>query len=308
MLPRRRAPFWFELTVAVALALGVRALEAWLQPAGRGAGDDPPVYLAFWQIIATIASTIWKGLEVAGRVTLEVLKWSVLQLWQFARVAYDAVREVGKGLVLAARRSWDFFQSTYEHVLKPAWQHFWKWFERSKQWLEDIFRPVFKWLNFARKHLLNFYTKYVRPILDVLGIAQKVLGVLERIGFEWAGKLDQQLAELQRRIDLPFRFALAKINEVVNLLNRIVTLDGLIQRVALVRSIERDIREVRRAFVNWGSSPLTAEEWRDLKRRGAPRSDAEITRDFSDLVGRGSGPRAALAEELAETWRARLAA
>lgn len=308
MLPRRSAPLWFEFTVAVALALTVRALDS-LVLGQRVSGDgDAPLLLAFWNIVVMVAGAIWKGLEVAGRITLEALKWSVLQLWSFARLAYNGMLAVGKEVLRAARKAWDFLQATYQHVVKPLWDNFWKWFQRAKQWLESVFAPVFNFLQFIRQWILDFYAKWVRPILDVLGIAQRVLRVLEALGLEWARKLDAQLAELQRRIDQPFQIALAKINEIVNIVNRIVTLDGLIQRVALVRSIERDIREVRRAFHNWASKPMTEDDWTELNTIAAPKTDRQLADELTDLMVRNAGPRAALASELAASIRTRLGA
>lgn len=308
MLPRRRAPFWFELVVAVALALLVRAIDAGLGPQVSRGDDVAPPLFAFWALIATIAGAIWKGLEVAGRVTLEVLKWSVLQLWAFARNTYSALIGVGKDLFRAARRAWDFLQATYEHVIKPAWDHFWTWFQRARAWLEDVFAPVFRFLQFLRTWVLDFYAKYVRPILDALGIAQKVLRVLQAFGLEWAGKLDAQLAELQRRIDAPFRAVIAKINEIVAIVDRIVTGNGLFQRVALIRSIERDIREVRRAFHNWASNPLTESDWRELREAVAIKTDAQLRDELTELMRRDAGPLAARAAEGAVAWRVRLGA
>ena len=308
MLPRRRCPLWFELAVAVTLALVLRELGP--SPGGGVAGGDgdPSPLLAFWPLVMLVASAIWKGLEVAGKITLEVLKWSVLQLWAFAKTTYSALLGVGKDLVRGARRAWEFFEATYEHVLKPAWQHFWTWFDRARRWLEDVLRPVFRWLEFTRKWILGFYTKYVRPILDAIGIAQKVLRVLETLGLDWAKKLDAQLDELQRRIDAPFRLVLGKINAITNLVNRIVTLDGLFQRVALIRSIERDMREVRRAFHNWASNPMTEDDWRKLRTLTHGKTDEQMLAELNDLMLRDAGPRAALVREFVSDLEVRLGA
>lgn len=299
MLPRRRHPFWFEVVVAAALAVSLRQLAPWTDPPGPPGGDTSPPLLAFWPLVALVASAIWKGLEVAGRITLEVLRWSVLQLWSFARNTYNAAIGVGKALVTAARRTWDFFEATYEYVLKPAWQYFWRWFDRARRWLEDVLRPVFRFLRYIRQWVLDFYAKYVRPILDVLAIAQKVLRVLQTLGFDWARKLDQQLAELQRRIDAPFRFALEKINQVINLVNRVVTADGLIQRVALVRSIERDIRQVSRAFVNWRSRPVTDEELQRLRELARAKTYEQVTENATALLRDDAGPYKPFVDEMA---------
>ena len=212
---RRACPWWFELAIVVAIA----ALARELAPPRGELGEAPPA-LAFWFVVGLIANAIWKGLEVAGRVTLEVLKWSVLQLWTFAKQTYNGLLNVGKDLIKGARRAWDFFESTYEHVLKPAWSKFYEWYRRARQWLEDVFGPVFKFLQALRSEILKFYDKWVRPILDSIDIARRTLRVFAGFGWEWALRLDGWLAKLQERIDWPFRFIIAKINEVITIVNR----------------------------------------------------------------------------------------
>jgi hypothetical protein len=293
-----RAPLWFQLAVAVALALAIRAMDAWLAPSGAGGDGGPGVQLAFWPLVALVASAIWKGLEIAGKVTLAALKWSVLQLWAFARQIYSAAIGVGKELVKGLRRAWDFLEDTYNRVIKPAWQHFWKWFERARKWLEDVLRPVFKWLERVRKWITDFYAKYVRPILDTIDAARRVLRVLSSLGLDWAKRLDGWLAELQRRIDAPFQFLVGKINEIINLVNRIVTADGLFQRIALIRSLERDLRYVNALWWSSQSTPLSAAE---IDRRLTPLKPvtAEQTAvELEALIFQQVGRHAGLAEEL----------
>ena len=318
--PRRTCPRWFELAIMVAIAAGVRASSA---PGGE-LGELAPPALAFWFVVGLIANAVWKGLEVAGRVTLEILKWSVLQLWTFARNTYNGVLAVGKDLIKGARRAWDFFESTYEHILKPAWSKFYEWYRRARQWLEDVFGPIFKFLQALRSELLKLYDKWVRPILDSIDIARRTLRVFAGFGWEWAARLDGWLARLQERIDLPFRFMIAKINEVITIVNRVVTLDGLLQRLALVRSIERDIRLVTRAFANWRSKPLSEDEFTKATiaalmaagyseadarfeaarmYRAPIKSEAQIWQEFIAVVEPGGAQRNPQAAEIAAQWR-----
>lgn len=302
-LRRSRAPLWFECLVALALALALRALGAALAPGGAAPDLAPPPAFAFWALIGMLAQAIWKGIEVAGRVTLEVLKWSVVQLWAFAKKTFDVVSGVGKDLFRAARRAWDFLEATYKHVIKPAWEKFWQWYDRARAWLEKVVKPVFKFLRALRTELLKYYTKWVRPILDSIDIARRVLGIFKALGFDWARSLDGVLADLQRRIDAPFRALLAQINQVINWVNRIATLDGLLQRVALVRSIERDIRQVSRAIANWRSKPVTEAQWARIQKLST-RTDEEIWLEFTNTVEPGPHTRDPHTVEIAAQWRA----
>lgn len=299
---RARCPWWFELAIAVAVAVAVRALDSVSLASGAPADQAPPIGLAFWALISLVAGAIWKGLEVAGRITLEVLKWSVLQLWSFARMVYNGSIALGKEVVRGLRKGWDFLQATYENVLRPAWEKLWKWYDRARKWLDDVVGPIYRFLVRVREEFLKYYDRWVRPILDSIDIARRWLRVFQGFGWDWARRLDDQFARIQERIDGPIRLVLSKINETINVVNRIATVNGLLQRVALVRSIERDIRQVQRAFANWRSDPVTPEAYAEHRERHG-RTEADIWREFVDTVEPGGAARDPQASEIAANWR-----
>jgi hypothetical protein len=307
-MSRRPAPVWFQVLVVAAVALAFRVLDDAPRLAAGGGDELSPPALAFWPIILTVASIIWKGVQIAGQVTLAALQWSVVTLWTFARSIYNGALAIGKGVVWGFQKSWDFMRATFENVLKPAWEKFWHWFERAKKWLEDTFGPALRFLDSVRKWISDFYDDYIRPVLDSIGIARRVLRILQSLGADWAKALDAKLSELERRIDQPFRLVLREINRIIGIIDRIVTLDGLIQRVALIRSIERDVRQVRRAIVNWGSLPLTDEDFAELRELARGKPERQRIDEFNALVARGEGPRAALVSELVASLRNQLSA
>jgi hypothetical protein len=87
----------------------------------------------------------------------------------------------------------------------------------------------------------------------------------------------------------------------------VVTLDGLIQRVALLRSIERDIRAVSAGFANWRDRPLTDSDWQRIKGAAAERTEKQVQEDFIAAVGSSSGRHRAQISELAQQWETRIA-
>jgi hypothetical protein len=156
----------------------------------------------------------------------------------------------GNALLKGLRAAWQFFELSYEKVIKPAFTKFWRWFDKFRKWLDDTFGPTLAWLRRLREHLLRFWATWVRPWLDFIDVTRRVLRVLSSLGLKWARELDKRLGELEEKIERPFRLLIAKVNEVINLVNRVITLDGLLTRLALIRSLERDYKYAWRAAVN----------------------------------------------------------
>jgi hypothetical protein len=251
MRPRSSSPpLWFNLVVVVVLALALRACMHIVPALAADARHGAPPSVAFWFFLVRIVEAIWKGVQVAGRVTLEILEWSVKALWAFAQTTANGLKGLGLLVGRGLKGVWDFFEATYENVIKPAWLKFWRWFDKFRRWLDQTFGPVLAWLRQLRDSLLAFWKTWIRPWLDLIDVTRKGLRVLSSMGIGWARRLDAYLADLESRIEKPFLFVLSKLNEVINVVNRIVTLDGLLQRVALIRSLERDYLYAWRAAVN----------------------------------------------------------
>lgn len=298
---RSSPPLWFSLCVVVALALALRALGvADLAHAGAVSHEAAPQVAIFGLIIAVV-SAIWKGLEVAGRVTLAALGYSVKLLWLFASKTANALIDVGHGVLVGLQKAWKFFELTYEKVLKPAWSKFWRWFDKTRAWLDRTFGPTLRWLRRLRDNLLKFWKTWVRPWLDLIDVTRRVLRVLSSLGLKWAAALDKRLGELEARIERPFRLLLAKVNEVINLVNRVVTLDGLLQRVALIRSLERDMRYAWRAAVNWRVQPVDAAGVDAARQQMSKRTLDSVRHDIAASIVDGSGPYESWATEIAAT-------
>jgi len=245
---RSPPPLGFSCCVAVALAVVVR-LVLHVSPALTATdGHAPPVLFAFWSFIIPIITWVWNAIQGAGTLTLEVLAWAVKVLQAGAATLANAVKDGANALRLGFVKAWDFLGSLYDEVLKPAWQKFWNWFDRLRRWLNDTFGPVLQWLRDLRATLLDFWKTYIRPWLDLIDVTRKLLRTLASLGLTWARALDQRLGAIEDAIEAPFRFVLGKLNEIINIVNNVITLDGLIQRVALMRSLARDYEYAWRAI------------------------------------------------------------
>lgn len=294
---RRPMPTWFVILVALVYGLLLR-LEPALAP-----GGDPHVRYAWFAWLILAAQAIWTGVQIAAKVTLTILAYAVQALWATVQLFYNTAREIGQAAIHGFQTTWKFLRTTFDTILWPGWVKFWTWIDRARIWLDAFFRPAFEFLRFVRDEILGFYDKWVRPIMDTIGIARKVLDVLYSLGLDWAKKLDQELARIEDKINEPFLFALRQINLVIGVLDRIVTADGLFQRLALVRSLERDVRYVSRAFVNWRSHPVDASMIGDIKAHVNQRTFRDVTRDTEEALLTGGGRYGPIVSEAVAQWR-----
>jgi|SRR5918996_2612603 hypothetical protein len=297
MRERRPAPLWVVVVVAAALALLVRAIDGALLSGPTCSVHDAPPALAFWGFVVAVAQAIWTGIQVAGQAVLTALAWSVQALWSFAIMVHNGLKAAGRVLLTGAKKTLGLFKALYRDVLKPAWQKFWKFVDQVKDWLDKKFKPIFDLLMKWRKRILDFYGKWIRPILDVIGITRKVLRVLQTFGIDWARALDKKLAELERRIDEPFRRIIGEINRIIGIVNRIVTADGLFQRLALLRSVERDMAYISRSFWRLQSRQPTDEEKQRNRPTEEPKTPEEHAAELVRAIETGDAQLAVRADE-----------
>jgi hypothetical protein len=296
-------PLWFLCLVAVALGVLVRVCLPEHSVATATGPEHGAPRVAFLQFLILIGSLIWKGLEVAGRVTLQVLHWMVIALHATVAALANGLKALGSGLLKGLKRTWDFTRRLYDDVLKPAWKKFWGWFDKFRKWLDHTFGPILKWLKHVRDAYLCFYKTWIKPWLDLIDITRKTLRVLAALHVSWARAVEARLARLEELIEKPFRLVLAKINEIINLVNRVATLDGLLQRVALIRSLERDYIFAWRAATNPWHRLFSGDEESEIKRQQAGTPHETIIANAKAYMRDKSGPDAPLINEMTIIWR-----
>lgn len=293
---RTPPPLWFAavLTAAwygVCHTLELHALEA------------PHVQTAFFGFLIWLGEIIWNGLEAAGHVTLAIVAASVQQLWSFARSVFNTAVDLGRVAAAGFKDAWGFVQKLYDDILKPAWLKFWALVDRVRGALERALKPVIQFLQSVRRELLTLYNNWIRPVLDTIDAFRKVLRVLETLHLDFARKLDAELGRLENLIDTPFRYVLGKLNEIINLVNRVVDGNGLFQRLALIRSIERDVVFVHREFLNAWHHPLGDDERANAQAAAQGKTVDDAARDVRQYLETGGGAVAPVVDEQIEQWR-----
>lgn len=270
-------PLWFAIAVALAVACVWRALGA---PVTTPGAPAPPA-LAFWGFVIGLLGLLWDGAQAAYEAIIIALQWSIKALWAFAIETYNAFIAFGKIIRSGIQDLWHALPKLYDDVLKPAWDKFWKLFDKLKTWLNDTFGPVFRFLYKVRDEILCFYKHWVRPVLDVIEGVRSILRVLEALHLKFAQALDDWLGQLEHYLNYPFQKVLEALNGVINLVNRIVTIDGLLQRVVLVRSVQRDVGNIARVFANARKRDLTELEVAQQGRFGAVMTQADLNTNIT---------------------------
>lgn len=189
------------------------------------------------------------------------------------------------------------------NVLLPLFQWLSARIRWLRAWLKRIFGPLLKVLWRLRKELLEFYTKYIRPILDVIEVLRFITSTLGRLGVKWAAALDARLAQIESAITVNFQKILSTVNRVTSTLNSIVTLELLFQRVPFLASLRRDLPQWAEMFWRAQVRPLTAAQRARLREAPETPTVQERAEETRVLLERGDGPAAARLEEMVTTMR-----
>jgi hypothetical protein len=226
-LPRRVRLAW-TVSASVAIAV-VYLLDSAASPFALAPGL-PTRDAAVWGVIVTVLQILEGWIATAAEVTAAYV-WIALQ-W-LAGVTAALLRSTGAMFA----RVWDATRIVWSDVLKPALQWLDATLKRYYDWLQKTFRPVFDFLKDVRERLRAFYNTFVRPVTDTIEFIRQVNRVLLTFHIDVLQKLDRVLQQVEQRIDEPFIWINQKLNEITNWLNRIVTLDGLFQRITLIKSL-----------------------------------------------------------------------
>lgn len=197
------------------------------------------------------------------------------------------------------------FQRFYKNGLLPLLRYLRERFLWLKQWLVRIFGPVLRTLLRIRKELLQFYKKYVQPVLDTIEVIRYILGTLNRLGVKWAGALEERLGQIESAITVNFQKVLGTLNRVIDQVNSIVTLELLFQRVPFLATLRRDLGHWVQMFWNSQVRGLDKETRARLAARKVSMNDpVALRQQLTEFYTAGTGPLAATVLELVPLWNA----
>jgi len=261
---------------------------------------------AFIGIIIAIVSAIAAGVEAAGAYIAIALQWVVNALWIMVIALSHGLAE---GLWLAARwagRAYDALKVAWDRAIKPFLSWSYRKLNTLELWVKQKLAPVLEFIGKVKARIDELYKTFVRPIIDTIEFIRAVNRVLETFGITLLQKLDEVLAQIERKIEDPLLWVREKITWVENWIDRIVTFDGLFQRLTLLRSLERDVAYRWRSLMFARHKSITGPDVERAKTALRAPSLADIkTATRGSLLGQG-GRYAPFVDEWAREWTARI--
>lgn len=260
---------------------------------------DAPIRGAF-------LGAIWAGITVVAgwladkAVTVAVIVWEVLRT--VGRLLWDFAILVGRVFI----RVYEIFARFWSQVLKPAINALWDQVGRFARWLNTAMKPVISFLQRVRTEIAKFYDRFFKPIFDTIDAIRRVLRVLAALHVEFARELDRKLSELEARLLAPIQLAMRRINQVIDVVDRIVTFDGLLQRITLLASLTGYQGDWLNLWWNAQTPELTAEERRRLLTGGDALTIAEVGAETRRYLQVGGGDMRDVVATGTETARAYL--
>lgn len=255
---------------------------------------------AVFGIIAGIGNFVAHWFGITAKELLRLVTYLKDHIVELSRALLNGVLKLGRAL---ARAVVSMLRLTV-HGLKTLAL----WANRKllalERYLKDKFGPILRWLKLVKDHLDDFYKRFVRPIIDTIEFIRQLNRVLQVFHINLLRTLDATLAKIEQKIDEPFLWVRAHITEIENLVNRVLTLDGLFQRLTLIRSMAKYAPNWTNGF--WNSqidvNVLKANDYKhDLEYPvDEPASYASGLAQF--YRGEGGDMKAAI-DELLPLWR-----
>jgi hypothetical protein len=182
-----------------------------------------------------------------------------------------------------------FFRNLWEHWIKRGLLKVLELYARLKEKLTKWMEPVLRVLRRMRQLQDLWFNKYLRPVLDLMQRARKILAVFRALHIKWAEALDRRLAQTESRIFEAFNAIRRKTNELITWANLIADPAGLIYGSALGRSIAAVFNSFADALGRAGLFRYAGTPGRSPTAGSAVVSHALLVAEFTDSVERGEG-------------------
>lgn len=246
-------------------------------------------------ILGGIASFVNGFIGITVRELLRLVKFLKDGILDLSKALLTGVWRLGRALARAL--------VAFARLAGSGLKQFLLWANRKlvalEGFLKDKFAPILRFLKNVKDHIDDIYRRFIRPIIDTIEFIRQLNRILQVFHIGVLGKLDTVLQQIEKRIEDPFLWVRSHITEIENWINRIVTLDGLFQKVTLIRSMAR----YAPAWINvfWtkqvGQNKPTTPGAESLSGY-PPHQVLEDVNALDDFFLRGEGDHAAVIREL----------
>lgn len=280
-----------ELVGELALLLLVR--YAW--PEALAAA---PISLAFWGIVfaAIIQALTWIGEQA---VTLAITAAQVA-VW-LGQAAWRILQATGT----AFGRVTGFLQRFWSNVLRPFVSAVWRDLQSAYRWVKRWGDRAIAAIEKVRARVMAIYDTWFRPVFDAIDATRQTLRLLATLHVPFAREIERRLAELEDRLLEPIHQVMRRLNQAIDWINRIVTLDGYIQRITWLASQWRYVAESWELLLRPLLAGVSASHNATLHARAYPEVDPHtIAQSLADYYSSGAGELAPAINSGSAAWRA----
>lgn len=247
---------------------------------------------------------------------LSGLGWLLGALVGISKSVATAIQSVGLAVVTLAKATatvfdrvggylvnvGGFFGRLFTSIIPQAFAHLSGWLVNIAKTLNRWFTPVVNLLKKVRKTFLKQWNTFVRPVLDTINVVRRTLQVLGFLGVDAAKNLDKKLAAIEAKIEAPMFVILGKINEVLNWVNRIATVDGILQRSILFASIFQYRKQFATYAANSLARPLTDQEQANYDAAYPTKTPAQHVDDLQRAIDGQESYVAVLAQPYIDSY------
>jgi hypothetical protein len=298
---------WTRIGAAVGRSLVVWAilgLIAWLDRHTGALARHADVFSAIWAAIQVVGNILGDaGAAIAATLEGVVAYLATAVAWLAGRVASILV---STGAVFA--KVWDAIRVVWSDVLKPALVWIDEQLTRVAAWLKSTLKPVFDFLARVRDELQAIYKRFVQPIIDTIEFLRQLNRVLLAFHIHLLQQLDTVLQQIETRIEEPILWLNAQLSKIFNSLDLVLTLDGVLQRLTLIKSMSRYAPSWLRIAVAARSKPLSGDQAYKLQAHMKPQDTETMIAQLGDYWGGASNDTGAVidaaADRLTKFWDA----
>lgn len=128
-------------------------------------------------------------------------------------------------------------RSLYDHVVAPVVDAVRLGFERFRGFLDRVFGPVFRVLDWVSDFLDKIWSTVIAPILEVIDRLRLIFRLLDELGVGFAGAVERFLSQLQTTIFNAFREVRTFVNTVTSWFDLLLDPRGWIRSTPFLMTI-----------------------------------------------------------------------